>query len=91
MTHDEKLHSLLGISFYALAFLNMVLLIIVATWAGLGKLWGLHSASWGAAIAFSVFDFLINGAMIAMAFLFPKSEGGGYTPPPQIVVSTGAQ
>jgi hypothetical protein len=89
MTHEHHLHSLLNVLFYILAFLNMVLLIIVSTWAGVGngaRVW----AAGGAAISFAVFDFLINAAMIAIAFLHPKSEGGGYTPPPQVVVTTSA-
>ncbi len=83
----ETLHRFLLWAFFVLAGAQLLFLIIVSTWAGVGPSVSLWSG-YGAAIAFSVFDFLLVAAMVALVLFFPNnSQGGGYTAPPTVVTS----
>lgn len=85
-TTGETLHRFLGLAFYVLAGAQLLFLIIVGMWAGVGpsvRAWG----GYGAAIAFSVFDALVVIGMIVLTFFASGTQGGGYTAPPVVVTS----
>ncbi len=79
----ESFPTVLTIFWFAFVGGNMLFLIIIGVWAG--NAYNHAEPRVAAAFAFSVFDFLVNGAMIALTFLNRSSSGGGgFQPPPEI-------
>lgn len=79
------MHSFLSIFFLVFVASNMLFYIVVAVWAGVGPQAHLDT-TYAVAVAFSVFDFLVNAGMIVFTFIGNRDQGGGFSEPPVTTV-----
>ena len=79
---NEIMHSYISLFFLVHVAATLIFLIIVAVWAGVGRA-APTDGVFATAVAFSVFDFLINVGMLVWTFIGGKNDhGGGFTEPP---------